>query len=131
MLLLLEVWVFPRSPAFHKVGQLCYLAVMQPCRAGKASSLPSHFTLLQIVFAMVAGPLTWSIVALRNSLVLHSLDKVRYMASSPVPQYEPGMCWPRLKTCVALPPAALPPAVQITSLFMHISPAIVCWTWKW
>lgn len=31
---------------------------------------------LQIVFAQVAGPLTWSIVALRNSLVLHSLDKV-------------------------------------------------------
>ena len=31
---------------------------------------------LQMVFAQVAGPLTWSIVALRNSLVLHSLDKV-------------------------------------------------------
>lgn len=29
-----------------------------------------------MVFAQVAGPLTWSIVALRNSLVLHSLDKV-------------------------------------------------------
>ncbi|DBA97222.1 TPA: hypothetical protein ACH3X1_014972 [Trebouxia sp. C0004] len=65
ILLLLEVWVFPQSPTFHK-----------------------------IVFAQVAGPLTWSIVALRNSLVLHSLDK-------------------------------------ITSLFMHISPALVCWAWRW
>lgn len=30
----------------------------------------------QAVFGLVAGPLTWSIVALRNSLVLHSLDQV-------------------------------------------------------
>ena len=80
---------------------------------------------------MVAGPLTWSIVALRNSLVLHSLDKVSYLSSSSVPQYEPEMCWPGLKACVDLSPAMLPLAVQITSLFMHISPAIVCWTWKW
>lgn len=33
--------------------------------------------LLQAIFGLVAGPLTWSIVALRNSLVLHSLDQVR------------------------------------------------------
>ena len=32
--------------------------------------------LLQATFGLVAGPLTWSIVALNNSLVLHSLDQV-------------------------------------------------------
>ena len=94
-------------------------------------SPPSRCIFLQIVFAMVAGPLTWSIVALRNSLVLHSLDKVSYLSSSSVPQYEPETCWPRLEACAALSPAALALDMQITSLFMHISPAIVCWTWKW
>ncbi|KAK9814724.1 hypothetical protein WJX72_010536 [[Myrmecia] bisecta] len=65
LLQVLEVWVFPGNALLHK-----------------------------ITFAQVAGPLTWSIVALRNSLVLHSLDKT-------------------------------------TSLFMHISPAVVAWTTKW
>ena len=30
----------------------------------------------QIVFAYASGPLAWSILAFRNSLVFHSLDKV-------------------------------------------------------
>ena len=30
----------------------------------------------QVMFAYSAGPLAWSIVAFRNSLVFHSLDKV-------------------------------------------------------
>ena len=29
-----------------------------------------------MMFAYAAGPLAWSIVAFRNSLVFHSLDKV-------------------------------------------------------
>ncbi len=36
--------------------------------------LPSHET--QVMFAYATGPLAWSIVAFRNSLVFHSLDKV-------------------------------------------------------
>lgn len=31
---------------------------------------------MQATFGLIAGPLTWSIVALQNSLVLHSLDQV-------------------------------------------------------
>ena len=33
--------------------------------------------MLQVTFAYAAGPLAWSVVAFRNSLVFHSLDKVR------------------------------------------------------
>ena len=107
------------------------LAASQPALWGPKSVQPPLLA-LQIVFAMVAGPLTWSIVALRNSLVLHSLDKVTYLSFSSVPQHAPETCWPpSLEACVDLSPATLALAVQITSLFMHISPAIVCWTWKW
>ena len=31
---------------------------------------------MQVTFAFAAGPLAWSVVAFRNSLVFHSLDKV-------------------------------------------------------
>jgi Protein of unknown function (DUF2838) len=37
----------------------------------------------QVMFAYSAGPLAWSIVAFRNSLVFHSLDKVRLAAQPP------------------------------------------------
>lgn len=37
---------------------------------------PTNVWLYKAAFGLVAGPLTWSIVALRNSLVLHSLDQV-------------------------------------------------------
>ncbi|KAK9844314.1 hypothetical protein WJX74_000680 [Apatococcus lobatus] len=50
--------------------------------------------LLEIVFAHLSGPLSWSIPAMRNSLVLHDLDK-------------------------------------LTSLFMHMSPALVGWAVHW
>ena len=32
---------------------------------------------VQVTFAYAAGPLAWSVVAFRNSLVFHSLDKVQ------------------------------------------------------
>ena len=32
---------------------------------------------VQVTFAYAAGPLAWSVVAFRNSLVFHSVDKVR------------------------------------------------------
>ena len=35
---------------------------------------------LQIVFAYASGHLAWSILAFRNSLVFHSLDKVNCLA---------------------------------------------------
>lgn len=34
-------------------------------------------THVQVTFAYAAGPLAWSVIAFRNSLVFHSLDKVR------------------------------------------------------
>jgi Protein of unknown function (DUF2838) len=37
----------------------------------------------QVMFAYSAGPLAWSIVAFRNSLVFHSLDKVRLAVLPP------------------------------------------------
>ena len=30
----------------------------------------------QVVFSQMTGPITWSIILQRNSMVLHSLDKV-------------------------------------------------------
>mmetsp|Transcript_9932 Transcript_9932/g.29823 ORF Transcript_9932/g.29823 Transcript_9932/m.29823 type:complete len:356 (+) Transcript_9932:110-1177(+) len=55
---------------------------------------PNTELLYKATFGLVAGPLTWSIVALHNSLVLHSLD-------------------------------------QMTSLFMHSSPALVIYAMRW
>jgi len=37
--------------------------------------------MVQVTFAYAAGPLAWSVVAFRNSLVFHSLDKVQHAAS--------------------------------------------------
>ena len=31
---------------------------------------------LQVTFAYATGPLAWSVIAFRNSLVFHSVDKV-------------------------------------------------------
>lgn len=47
LVLLLQLWVLPKSALLYKV-----------------------------MFAYSAGPLAWSIVAFRNSLVFHSLDKI-------------------------------------------------------
>lgn len=47
LLLLLQLWLLPKNALMHKV-----------------------------MFAYATGPLAWSIVAFRNSLVFHSLDKI-------------------------------------------------------
>lgn len=56
---------------------------------------------LQMVFAQVAGPLTWSIVALRNSLVLHSLDKASLLCAFTLSHAYVGQTWPALPTVPA------------------------------
>ena len=38
---------------------------------------------LQVTFAYATGPLAWSVIAFRNSLVFHSVDKVTDVISSP------------------------------------------------
>lgn len=47
VLLLVHIWVFPHSAFLHKV-----------------------------TFAYATGPLAWSVIAFRNSLVFHSVDKI-------------------------------------------------------
>jgi len=39
--------------------------------------MPNSVWMYKAAFGLVAGPLTWSIVALRNSLVMHGLDQAR------------------------------------------------------
>lgn len=55
---------------------------------------PTNLLLAKVTFAHSFGPLLWSILAFRNSIVYHSLDKM-------------------------------------TSHFMHLYPACVCWTIRW
>lgn len=55
---------------------------------------PTSLLLAKVTFAHSFGPLLWSILAFRNSIVYHSLDKM-------------------------------------TSHFMHLYPACVCWTIRW
>lgn len=38
---------------------------------------------------------------------------------------------PAVRQLSSASPSSLPAALQITSLFMHISPALVCWAWRW
>lgn len=55
--------------------EMCYL--VNVVLAVSVWLAPTNVWLYKAAFGLVAGPLTWSIVALRNSLVLHSLDQVR------------------------------------------------------
>lgn len=36
----------------------------------------------QVVFSQITGPITWSIILQRNSMVLHSLDKVPLLTTT-------------------------------------------------
>ena len=58
--------------------EMCY--VVNLVLAAYVWLMPGSAWLYKASFALVAGPLTWSIVALRNSLVLHSLDQVSHAA---------------------------------------------------
>ncbi|KAI8475416.1 MAG: hypothetical protein J3K34DRAFT_63001 [Monoraphidium minutum] len=86
-------WVSYRSKRWHYyMLDFCYFAnllLLAHCWLAPRSALLSKIT-----FAFNTGPLSWSILAFRNSLVLHSLDKV-------------------------------------TSVYMHIAPALVSWTLRW
>ena len=53
----------------------------------------------QVMFAYSAGPLAWSIVAFRNSLVFHSLDKVRLAAPPAIVDLLPPAYW---GSCITL-----------------------------
>ena len=53
---------------------------------GHALTRPPHE--VQVMFAYATGPLAWSIVAFRNSLVFHSLDKVHLAAAGRFSSHE-------------------------------------------
>ena len=55
--------------------EMCY--IVNVVLALYVWAMPGSVWLYKAAFGLVAGPLTWSIVALRNSLVMHSLDQAR------------------------------------------------------
>ena len=55
--------------------EMCY--IVNVVLAAYVWLMPGSVWLYKAAFGLVAGPLTWSIVALRNSLVMHSLDQAR------------------------------------------------------
>lgn len=70
-------WFSYRSRGLHYM-------MLEFCYAGNILAalqifwVPSSPLLRRLAFAHMAGPLMWSIVAMRNSLVFHDVDKVRY-----------------------------------------------------
>ena len=86
-------------------------------------------TILQVTFAYGMGPLAWSIIAFRNSLVFHSLDKVWPGLILFQNQNEILCCYavPVLLSCASRMALLL----QNTSLFLHWFPAVVAWTQRW
>lgn len=58
----------------------CTVLAEQPGRP-KTSTGRSNGTTSQVTFVYGMGPLAWSIIAFRNSLVFHSLDKVQPRSS--------------------------------------------------
>ena len=95
------------------------------------------------MFAYATGPLAWSIVAFRNSMVFHSLDKVQLPNSpklNPPPLRDPAVALPRSprgaetvrsKPRNHVPIFEEPRAPQMTSLLLHWMPACVVWTLRW
>ncbi|KAF8064677.1 hypothetical protein HT031_003479 [Scenedesmus sp. PABB004] len=86
-------YVLYRSRRWHYyLIDLCYVANLW--LLGHLWLAPRSAVAAKVTFAFDTGPLAWSVLAFRNSLVLHDLDKV-------------------------------------TSVFLHIAPALVSWTLRW
>ncbi|GAB4824156.1 hypothetical protein N2152v2_011202 [Parachlorella kessleri] len=68
-------WVTYRMKKWHYyLWDLCYAA--QILLLLQLWAYPTSITLTKVCFALNLGPLLWSIIAFRNSLVYHSVDKV-------------------------------------------------------
>ena len=88
MLLLLHLWALPRWGLLSQVG--AHTRPVGHKRRGRptASTTKQYNELLacflasvpQATFAFNTGPLTWSILAFRNSLVFHDIDKARTLS---------------------------------------------------
>lgn len=84
----------------------------------------------KIMFAFAMGPLAWSILAFRNSMIFHSLDKVLDSLSA-------CLLWAlrmhSMRSCHALSILILILRLspQMTSLFLHVFPPLVAWAIRW
>ena len=67
-------FVYRRQKFHFFLADFCYAANMMLMLSLWA--FPDNVTLFKICFSFAMGPLSWAILAWRNSLVFHSLDKV-------------------------------------------------------
>lgn len=68
-------WIYYRAKRWHYyLFDLCY--AVQVLLLANLWVWPQSVGLAKVAFAFALGPLLWSIIAFRNSLVYHSLDKV-------------------------------------------------------
>lgn len=86
---LLRFYMYRKEKMHYYLLDFCYYANV--LHVVQVWFFPESCSLQKILFAFSMGPLAWSIVAFRNSLIFHSLDKVRYVASECI---EVHLCGP-------------------------------------
>lgn len=78
-------WFSYRSRGLHYMMlEFCYAGNI--LAAAQIFWAPSSPLLRRLAFAHMAGPLMWSIVAMRNSLVFHDVDKVGTLEGGAMPE---------------------------------------------
>jgi hypothetical protein len=76
LLLTLRLCLYRRDKMHYYLLDFCYYA--NALMLFQSWALPEACGLQKVLFAFSMGPLAWSIVLFRNSMIFHSLDKVRY-----------------------------------------------------
>lgn len=71
----LRFYLYRKEKMHYFLLDFCYYANV--LHAVQVWFFPESCSLQKILFAFSMGPLAWSIVAFRNSMIFHSLDKVR------------------------------------------------------
>lgn len=83
----------------------------------------------KIMFAFAMGPLAWSILAFRNSMIFHSLDKV---LDSLLTSVHGALRMRSTRSFQAVSMLILILlSLQMTSLFLHVFPPLVAWAIRW
>lgn len=85
LLLTLRLVLYRRAKMHYYLLDFCYYA--NALMLLHVWALPELCALRRILFAFSMGPLAWSIILFRNSMIFHSLDKVRSSCCHPL--------WPR------------------------------------
>lgn len=70
----LRFYLYRKEKMHYYLLDFCYYANV--LHAVQVWFFPESCSLQKILFAFSMGPLAWSIVAFRNSMIFHSLDKV-------------------------------------------------------